>query len=81
MHPSEFVVFRKRRLRANGHGLTAEVFVEESSEFAEGFFGFKSLIVELVLSVRFTYEDLQGAKLAVHANDVALPYVDLSVVS
>lgn len=57
-------MFRKRRLRANGPGLTAEVFVEESSEIAKGFFGFRSLIVELVLSVRFTYEDLQGAELA-----------------
>ena len=58
-------------------GSHAEVFVEEGADFAEGFFGFGSLIVELVLSVRFAFEDLQlridacFAEFAVHANGVA----------
>jgi hypothetical protein len=61
----------------NCSGLTAEVFVEEGADFAEGFFGFGSLIVELVLSVGFAFEDLQlridarFAEFAVHANGVA----------
>jgi hypothetical protein len=58
-------------------GSRAEVFVEEGADFAEGFFRFGSLIVELVLSVRLAFEDLQLridarlAEFAMHANGVA----------
>src|ERR1700730_10626396 len=58
-------------------GSRAEVFVEEGADFAEGFFRFGSLIVELVLSVRLAFEDLKLridarlAEFAMHANGVA----------
>ncbi len=58
-------------------GSRAEVFVEEGGDFTESFFGFGSLIVEHVLSVRLAFEDLQLgidarlAEFAVDANGVA----------
>ena len=53
------------------------MFVEKRSDFSESFPGFRSLIVELVLRMRFAFEDLQQRiharfpQFAVHANGIA----------